>query len=268
MVKIKMDAMYDHFPDRHPAAGEPCLNFYADSHIPHCTAGSRINVAMLLEPRSMLDPAYDYVLKHPDYFGAIFTHDSEILTHFDHAHELIWADVWLTTDSEKTKDISLCTSPKNWCPLHDARLRLYKFYKDRDEVDCFYGNWNDTQLPAIDAKDYLEHYKYSIIIENDIDELWFTEKILNCFATKTVPIYVGSPMIGELFNPEGIITVNEWKDVPDIVGTLYETGLERDYASRQQAIEDNFKRVEPYKTPWKERFFRDYEPLLEELLNG
>lgn len=267
MVKIQMDAMYDHFPDRHPAAGEPYLNFYSDSHIKNCTAGSRTNVAMLLEPRSMLGPAYEYVLEHPDYFGAIFTHDSEILTHFDHAHELIWADVWLTTDSEKTKGISICTSPKNWCPLHDARLRLYNFYKKRDEVDCYYGNWNDSVLPAIDARDYLEHYKYSIIIENDIDELWYTEKILNCFATKTVPIYVGSPMIGEMFNPGGIIQVKDWKDIPDIIQTLYDIGLDGDYAARQQAINDNFAKVEPYKVPWKERFFRDYEPLLEELLN-
>lgn len=268
MVKIEMDAMYDHFPDRHPAAGEPHLNFYSDSHIQNCHQGSRTNVAMLLEPRSMLGTAYKYVLAHPDYFGAIFTHDSEILTHFDHAHELIWADVWLTTDSEKTKGISLCTSPKKWCPLHEARLWLYNYYNNRDDVDCFYGDWNNPETPAIDAKDYLENYKYSIIIENDIDDLWYTEKILNCFATKTVPIYVGSPIIGELFDPDGIIQVPDWRAISDIIEALCFRGLDYDYASRQQAIEDNFKRVEPYKVPWKERFFRDYEPLLEELLNG
>lgn len=268
MVRIKMHAMYDHFPDRHPVEGEPYLNFYSDSHVYECKSYDKRNVAMLLEPRSMLGRADDYVFAHPDYFGAIFTHDSEILTHYDHAHELIWADVWLTTDSEKTKGISLCTSPKNWCPLHDARLKLYNYYKDNLIVDTFYGDWNNPKTPAIDAKDYLEHYKYSIIIENDIDDLWYTEKILNCFATKTVPIYVGSPMIKDIFDDEGIIQVDDWRAIPQIVEALCFKGLDYDYAARQQAIENNFKAVEPYKVPWKERFFRDYEPLLEELLNG
>ena len=267
MVKIDMRAMYDHFPDRHPAAGEKHLTFWSDSYVPKCSHGSRTNVAMLLEPRSMLGPAYEYVLQHHDYFGAIFTHDSEILRKCSHAHPLVWADVWLTTDSEKTKGISLCTSPKNWCPLHDGRLRLYEYYKDKDDVDTFYGNWNDPKLPAIDARDYLEHYKFSIVIENDIDDLWYTEKILNCFATKTVPIYVGSHAIGKLFDPEGIVKIEKWEDVPYAVLYLQLSGLDKEYALRQQAIEENFKRVEQYKTPWKERFFRDYEPLLEELLN-
>lgn len=267
MVRIKMHAMYDHFPDRHPVEGEPYLDFYSDNYINLCHQGSRTNVAMLLEPRSMLGYAYNYVLEHPDYFGLIFTHDSEILRKCAHAYPLIWADVWLTTDSEKTKDISLCTSPKNWCILHDARLELYNYYKIRDKVDTFYGNWNDPKVPAIDARDYLEHYKYSIIIENDIDDLWYTEKILNCFATKTVPIYVGSPIIGELFDPRGIIQVPDWRAIPEIVDGLWLRGLDYDYASRQQGIEENFKRVELYKVPWKERFFKEYESLLEDLIN-
>ena len=61
MIKIKMHAMYDHFPDRHPVDGEPYLDFYADSHIPNCLDAKKTNVAMLLEPKSMVPEPYQFV---------------------------------------------------------------------------------------------------------------------------------------------------------------------------------------------------------------
>ena len=114
----------------------------------------------------------------------------------------------------------------------------------------------------MDAKEYLEHYRFSIVVENDIDNLWYTEKILNCFATKTVPIYVGSPTIGDRFNADGIIQAKDCDQIPQIVAGL---DIEKDYISRIDAINDNFTRLDYYRTPWKERFFRDYGDILEGL---
>ena len=86
----------------------------------------------------------------------------------------------------------------------------------------------------------------------------------NCFSTKTVPIYVGATKIGERFNEAGIIRVENWRDIPDIIKAL---DIDGGYESRREAIEENFKFVEPYKVNWKERFFRDYGAMLEELQN-
>ena len=124
-------------------------------------------------------------------------------------------------------------------------------------------------MPEIKAQDYLEHYRYSIIIENDIDELWYTEKILNCFATKTIPIYLGATKIGERFNSDGIIAVKDWREILEVIDSLYRNGLDTLYhdSAVQEAIKDNFESVKPYQIGWKERFFRDYGRLLEEMLN-
>lgn len=263
MIRLKMHAMYDHFPELKPVNDlEPHINCYSDTYVNLCK-GPGANIAMLLEPRSMIGPAYEYVAAHPNYFRYIFTHDSQLLM-LRNARMLNWADVWLTTDSPKTKGISLVTSPKDWCPLHHARLELYHYFKEHGGVDVFYGDWNNPNIPKVEPADYLEHYKFSIIIENDIDDYWFTEKILNCFATKTVPIYVGARKIYNLFNPYGIIAAPV-KDIPFIVENM---DLEHFYESNQEAIEDNFKLVEPWKTPWKERFFRDYGDLLEDMIYG
>ena len=148
--------------------------------------------------------------------------------------------------------------------MHRERLKLYERFKAAGGVDVFYGDWNNPKIPEVGAREYLEHYKFSIVIENDIDEFWFTEKLLNCFATKTVPIYTGATRIVEIFNADGIIEL-PYTDM--ITSTVINLRIDEEYEKRREAIEDNFKRVEPYKTPWKERFFRDYGELLEEM-NG
>lgn len=261
-MNISMHAMYDHFPEHHPVPGEPCIEMWSDSHVFGLKEGQK-NVALLLEPKSMLGDAYEFVKVNANSFRYIFTHDSELLA-LPQSRMLNWADVWIRTDSPKTKSISLITSSKNWCPLHIARLKLADCLMESPVVDVFRGDWNNPLVKTIDAKDYLEEYKYSIIIENDIDDWWYTEKILNCFSTKTVPIYVGASKIGELFNANGIIQVPDFRMIPEIVSAL---DIDGDYVKRTAAINDNFERVKPYAVNWKERFFRDYGKILEDLQN-
>ena len=265
MIRFRIHSLYDLFPYNHAIEGDPCIECYNDTFVDKCNAPG-YNIALLMEPRSLVPDAYKYVEDHADLFRCIFTHDSKILR-LPNAYFLEWADVWLTTDSEKTKGISLCTSSKDWCELHKARLELANYFKDRPEVDVFYGDGSfkyDREHLTYKPEEYLEHYRYSIIIENDIDRLWFTEKLLNCFSTKTVPIYVGARTIHELFNVKGIIRVNDWHRIPYIVENL---DTVKDYEQRREAIEDNFRRVERYKKPWPLRFMDDYKDLLEGLIN-
>lgn len=256
---INMHALYDHFPELKP---KPIIECYADTFVKECTTAGK-NIALLLEPRSLIGEAYEYVERNADKFRYIFTHDSNILK-LPNAKFFLWCNLWLQSDEKKDKSISLCTSYKNWCPLHNARLELAKYYEKTSQVDVYYGDWNNPSIPTIEARTYLSRYKYSIVIENDIDDYWFTEKILNCFGTKTVPIYVGATKIHEFFNPDGIIRVDNWEDIPQIINNL---DLDREYETRKEAIEDNYRRAEKYITGWKERFFSDYDEILEELAN-
>ena len=38
-------------------------------------------------------------------------------------------------------------------------------------------------------------------------DLYFTEKLLDCFATGTIPVYLGAPDIDKHFNKDGIINL-------------------------------------------------------------
>jgi hypothetical protein len=45
---------------------------------------------------------------------------------------------------------------------------------------------------------------FGVAIENVSHRGWFTEKILDCFLLKTIPIYWGCSNIEDYFNPKGI----------------------------------------------------------------
>ena len=44
-----------------------------------------------------------------------------------------------------------------------------------------------------------------IAVENSIARNYLSEKLIDCFLSRTVPICRGAPNIGEWFGPEGII---------------------------------------------------------------
>lgn len=242
---------YDTFPDYKPN-NEPYIDVWQDNTVINAAGG----IALLLEPRSMISSAYEYVELHPERYELIFTHDSRILK-YPNAWYLNWADVWCESDTEKTKDISLLCSWKNWCPLHQLRLDLAYYFEGSKKVDVL-GTYRDKskEVRPIEAH---EKYKFAIVVENDIDELWFTEKILNCFATKTVPIYIGATKIDEFFNGDGIIHAN-----PENIRKVVDDLDVDSYESFRFAVNDNYERVNKYKIHWRDRFFRDYGRLIED----
>ncbi|MDE7247352.1 MAG: hypothetical protein K2N43_05655, partial [Lachnospiraceae bacterium] len=87
-------------------------------------------------------------------------------------------------------------------------------------------------------------YRYSIIIENDISDYFFTEKITNCFASQTIPIYLGARKIDRYFDADGIIAVTE-KQLANIEDVL-KTCTRENYEARVQAVLRNYERVREY----------------------
>ena len=94
---------------------------------------------------------------------------------------------------------------------------------------------------------------------------WFTEKILNAFSHKTVPIYYGARYIGAFFDEKGIIRVRSLWDIPKIIDILYDSGLEKEYYSRTNAIMNNYQAVQRYRD-FEDLFFKKYNDLLERMM--
>ena len=74
----------------------------------------------------------------------------------------------------------------------------------------------------------------------------FSEKLIDCFVTGTIPIYWGCEgSIGEYFNPDGILQFNKLSDIPDIL----EKCTEDFYAKNLPAIIENFEKAKQYCIP-------------------
>jgi len=150
---------------------------------------------------------------------------------------------------EKSKMISMVSSTKEMCDLHSFRLKLARFIEEKKnkKIDVTIGS-----VPSDETSGWrpiyhsLHDYRFSIIMENYIDKWYFTEKIMNCFATGTVPIYVGATDIGKYFNTDGIIFLDHTDSIENLYHKISPLD-ENDYISRMDAIKENFETVKQYR---------------------
>ena len=84
---------------------------------------------------------------------------------------------------------------------------------------------------------------FSVVIENGMIDTLFTEKLIDCFLTGTVPIYWGTPKIADHFNMNGVITFSTMDELGAILAKL----TEADYSRMTTAILDNFERAHDYR---------------------
>jgi hypothetical protein len=103
-----------------------------------------------------------------------------------------------------------------------------------DKIDVFGRGINEIPNKEVGLKDYM----FSFAVENDTYDTYFTEKILDCFATGTIPIYMGTKKVVEYFNPDGIIFFDGMFDISQLTEELYQ--------SKMEAIKDNYDRVQKY----------------------
>lgn len=211
---------------------------------------SGIVIADIHEPPYLFNQieTYTSVKNNYDKFDYIFTYVDDLLTlpnaiFRNGGHECVLnknvhkqqypllADETLFSMYQKDKGISIITSNKTFTPWHVFRTECVSFIKNSNlEVDIYGVGYNEISKKL----DGLKPYKYSIAIENGSFPNYFTEKILDCFLTGTIPIYKGCPNIDKYFNIDGIITFNTMDELEDIIKNI------QSYHIDQSIIEQNY----------------------------
>ena len=224
-------------------------------------------VALLIEPRPIQPRVYEYILDHYDEYEYVFTHDSYLLKNLPNAKPILWGNVWCRcANPKKTKLISMTSSDKEMCELHKERKRIARKYKDKIDVygTIDGGNW-------CDPIDTLEPYMYSVVIENHIDDIWFTEKICNCFATKTIPIYYGARDIENHFYEDGIINCKSIQEIEDRIDDILKNSsvyeLRYNLTNVSGILRKNFELSKQYEN-FDEWFYKTYEKEIGGLFNN
>lgn len=163
-----------------------------------------------------------------DTYETIFTHDQRLLALGDKYKWVPAQGFWIKEPKiyEKTKMISMIASNKRMCEGHVKRLGWVE--RIGDQLDLYGRGFNEIA----DKEEGLCDYMFSVAIENGEYETYFTEKLLDCFATGTIPVYLGAPDIGDHFNKDGIIDLTEEFEVSEEI-----------YYSKMDAIKENLEKA-------------------------
>jgi hypothetical protein len=258
-TKINLNSPYDSFPAEYGSGGG-VVNFYVDNFVMTDRPESH-SIALLVEPRAIQPRVYDWIRVNYAKYKYVFTFDNMLLNVLPNAKLLIYGQITAEFPDKKTKDISMVCSDKGFCEGHNNRKRTATRLKSIIDT---YGKFDGGSFA--DDKDIYSGYRFNVAMENYSDGYYFTEKICNCFASKVIPIYWGCPHIGEYFDTRGIIQVENPDNIPTIVQAILQTGTEEIYNSRLEAIENNFKTVQKYRS-YAKLFLETYGDLLEELAN-
>jgi hypothetical protein len=252
MSKIKfnlIDNIFSH--DKYSVAGRDsefiewdrsCSNIDAPTFFSHENMFKNVSnyknpYGWMFESKSIIPHFYKNVETHISKFKKVFTPNKELVNKYENCFWIPGGGVWIGGTYgkgqikifEKNKLCSIVSSNKQMCELHKFRLDIAQNINTK-LVDIFgIKEW-------VPINETLEKYMFSIVIENYKDELYFTEKILNCFATGTIPIYYGADNIGEKFDVNGIIRFSTKNELYDIINSInYDY-----YLNRYESVKFNF----------------------------
>lgn len=177
-------------------------------------------IALLLEP---------YELHPENYYEAagakydwVLSHHKEWVERYDNWLYYPFGGTFLAEEDwgvcPKKNGISMFITKKDTMPGHRLRHKVFHAYPDVE----YYGRG----FREVDNKlEGLAKFPFQIVIESSMARGYFTEKLIDCFLTGTIPIYWGDPEIGEFFDMSGVIWWNgEMETLERIMGTVLSQG--------------------------------------------
>lgn len=228
-----------------------------------------INLLLLHEPNEFFGlHAWAYSNYH--LFSGILTYNQELLDNLPNAIKFHFGLIqsqdieYYNSFKEKVKqfELSFLCGVKNLSEGHKLRQSIYslenqinmpkKWYKVLDDFDLStnvrpgYNEYTKdlSHIPDFEAPEQygkrvlFEDSMFHLAVENVKHNNWYTEKIAQAFASKTLPIYWGCPNLEELgYDSRGIITFNSKDELVSILNNL----TEDDYNSRLSYIEYNYQ---------------------------
>ena len=199
-------------------------------------------IAWLLEPIVINPSIYPWIRSNYGLFDEVWTHDEEVLNAVENSKWVPMGGTWIEAEARriypKSKVCSFIASDKNWAPGHQLRQGIRASLPN--SVDSFGKGFNFLSRKA----DGLINYCFSIAIENCVRDTYFTEKLIDCFNTGTIPIYWGTRNVDQYFNPDGII---HFSDVDALLEIIMSLSLEK-YSALLNAVKENFELAKEFET--------------------
>lgn len=185
-------------------------------------------ILFMWEPPNVLHQMYRQRLHAK--FGRIYTWDDGLVDHktyFKFNYPVLQPMIDEVVPFEEKK---LCTlvatyiQPKFPNSLYGERVKAIEFFERVGESGFeFYGRgWDPKRFksyqgPIKDKIGAIKNYKFSICYENSTDILgYITEKIFDCFAAGTVPVYWGASNVCDYIPKECFIDRRDFASLEEL----------------------------------------------------
>jgi hypothetical protein len=214
-------------------------------------------VVVQCEPPKIYGNFHDIVVENQDKFDLILTYDERLLK-LPKAQEFLPVDAWIgDLQLQKRDQITYVMSSKIFTPEHIMRFVILKEVINKSRLGNFEFLMHRSP-PRIESKEqYFVNAKFNIVCENQCMNNMFTEKLLDCFRSRTVPIYYGCTNIDKYFDTRGMLRFWNIEQFKNIVYNL----TPADYDRMLPYIEDNYHRSRYY---WQKTVYQRVEDVVEQ----
>ena len=248
---------------------------------------SKVNIFNVLEPNEFFR-IHDYITYNSSNFDIILTWSDKVLNSCSNAVLFPFGEAWVdlnyASQFENTPrefEITFLCGIKNLIEGHQLRQKIYTledkiniphkwwyvlddFNKETNERPGYFPvNGSFVSPNGIDVagegKKQIWDCKsmFHVPVENSRHSNFFTDRLIDCFLTKTVPVYWGCPNIENFYDHRGIICFENEHDLLDIINKL----SPEDYTSRLEAINNNYQLALENAS-----YFKRIEHFLDELI--
>jgi len=212
-----------------------------------------VKILYLCEPNEISGLAQKAILESSK-FDYVLTHESTVLDRCKNAVLFEFGGCWIQGYEFPEKEFSVSTIV-GFKKMAEGHLLRHNLWIRQDAITTpkkFFISGNDPhhlRMPAFGENPVLEGEKtplfdsmFHIVIENCKKDNWFTEKLIDTLQTKTLPIYWGCPNIGNWFNTDGMIIVNNVDDLIEQVNKL----TPELYQEKLSFIERNYEKSKEF----------------------
>ena len=215
---------------------------------------SPVNIFAHQEPNEYTG-AHDWVIQNQHLFSLIMTWSDKILHNCKHAVFQAFGSSWLKPEQyampfEKKFVVSHVRG--NYLKTYGHSLRYEYHDRAQKELRIPHKSWvtagirEQIETCAVAKLELFGDAHFGVVIENTCHRGYFTEKIMEMFLLRTIPVYWGCSNIGDFFDAEGII---QFRSVDDAIHALNSLD-ENYYSSRIKAVEHNFQTALKYVNYW------------------
>jgi len=136
---------------------------------------------------------------------------------------------------------SVLASGKRHAPGHKMRHDIARYFAMDARLQRF-GAIADVPSRLPSKAPTLLPFGYVVVVENDRERGYFTEKLIDALVARCVVFYWGDPAVYDVFDSSGVIAFETLAELDELLATM----TAEDYAARAKGVGNNHHRALAY----------------------